>query len=127
MALEASGDFLKANTFCLGTRKSREKSVPKEVSQKRKNSFAGKKAEREQVQPQLYGTSYFLVRNTPTGQVHATRQSPEVCWLFGPSVLEKRYKTRKQPSALKKNRPLVSACHAGLLGDDRTPVGSIEL
>jgi hypothetical protein len=47
-----------------------------------------------------------------------------LCWLLGPSVLEKRYKTRKQPGALKKNRPLVSACHAGLLADNRTPVGS---
>jgi hypothetical protein len=48
----------------------------------------------------------------------------DLCWLLGPSVLEKRYKTRKQPGALKKNRPLVSACHAGLLADNQTPVGS---
>ncbi len=31
------------------------------------------KVEREQAQPQLYGTSYFFVRNTLTGQLRALR------------------------------------------------------
>jgi hypothetical protein len=37
-----------------------------------------------------------------------------LCWLLGPSVLEKRYITRKQQGALKTNWPNLSACHAGL-------------
>ena len=41
--------------------------------------------------------------------------------------LEKRYKTRKQSSDLKMNWPLLSACHAGLLADNQTPVGSVRL
>ncbi|TMD26214.1 MAG: hypothetical protein E6J04_18330 [Chloroflexi bacterium] len=39
--------------------------------------------------------------------------------------LNKQRSTRKQPYALQANWPLVAACHAGLLGDNRTPVGSV--
>ncbi len=38
--------------------------------------------------------------------------------------LNKRYRTRKQPSVLKTNPLLLSVRHAGLLVDNRTPVGS---
>jgi hypothetical protein len=51
---------------------------------------------------------------------------PDLCWLLGASVLEKRYTMRKQPGALKTNWPFVSACHAGRLGDHPTPVGSVK-
>jgi hypothetical protein len=37
----------------------------------------------------------------------------DLCWLLGPSVLEKRYTTRKQPNTLMTNWPTLSACHAG--------------
>ncbi len=46
-----------------------------------------------------------------------------LCWLLGPSVLEKRHTRRKQPGALKTNWPIVSACHAVCLADHPTPVG----
>ncbi len=42
-----------------------EKCSERGSHQKRKNSFTCRSAEKEQSQPQLYGTSYFLVRNTP--------------------------------------------------------------
>src|SRR5712692_4135091 len=45
-----------------------EKCSERGSHQKRKNSFACRSAEKEQSQPQLYGTSYFLVRNTPIGR-----------------------------------------------------------
>ena len=62
MALEADRDF------CPGTRNAREKRSARGLIQKRKNNLAGKKAEREQTQPQLYGTSYFFVKMALTGQ-----------------------------------------------------------
>jgi len=39
-------------------------------------------------------------------------------------VLEKQHSLRKQPGALMTNWPIVSARHAGRLGDHPTPVGS---
>ncbi len=50
-----------------------------------------------------------------------------LCWLLGPSVLENRDTSRKQPGALKTNWPILSACHAGCLADHWTPVGSVDL
>src|SRR5947209_15569004 len=38
----------------------------------RKNSFACRNAEKEQAQPQLYGTLCFFARKTPTGQLAHT-------------------------------------------------------
>jgi len=38
--------------------------------------------------------------------------------------LNKQRSTRKQPYTLQANWPLVAACHAGLLGDNRMLVGS---
>jgi hypothetical protein len=50
-----------------------------------------------------------------------------LCWLLGLSVLEKQVTIRKQPGALNTNWPIVSACHAGRLGDHPTPVGSARM
>jgi hypothetical protein len=50
----------------------------------------------------------------------------QLCWLLGSSVLEKRDTTGKQPGALKTNWPILSACHAGFLGDNPRPVGSVN-
>jgi hypothetical protein len=74
----------------------------------------------------LHSTS-VLKRDSLHPRITPMRSVFSLCWLLGPSVLEKRYKTRRQLGALKKSRPLVSACHAGLLGDNRTPVGSARL
>ncbi len=48
----------------------------------------------------------------------------KACSGYLESVLEKRYAIRKMLSAPKKNWSIVSACHAGLLADHQTPVGS---
>ena len=42
-------------------------------------------------------------------------------------VLEKRDKRRKQSGTLKAKWSILSACHADLLGDHPTPVGSVDL
>src|SRR6266852_9604336 len=44
--------------------------------------------------------------------------------IWGHPFLNKYCVMIKQRSFLKTNWPLLSACHAGLLGDNRTPVGS---
>src|SRR5690242_17199837 len=41
--------------------------------------------------------------------------------------LNKQCSTRKQPYTLQANWPLVAACHAGMLADNRTPVGSVYI
>jgi hypothetical protein len=43
--------------------------VKKPICKERQPDFERKKAEKEQAHPQLYGTSYFLVRNTPIGRI----------------------------------------------------------
>ena|SRR5215467_11025109 len=46
-----------------------------------------------------------------------------LCWLLGPYVLENRYIRRKQLSILETNWSILSACHAGCLGDYRVYSG----
>ena len=45
----------------------------------------------------------------------------------GQPSLNKRCRTRKQSCIVKANWLFVSACHAGLLADNQTPVGSGEI
>ena len=39
---------------------------------------------------------------------------------------DRQSRTRKQLCVVKMNWMIESACHAGMLGDNRTPVGSVE-
>ncbi len=68
MAQEAVVGFLQTDIFLRRTKQSLEKRAAKELlSEAKKNDFTCRNAKIEQTQLQLYGTSYFLVRNTPIG------------------------------------------------------------
>ncbi len=51
---------------------------------------------------------------------------PLVCFERGVKA-DRRSRTRKRPCVVKMNWMIESACHAGSLGDNWTPVGSARL
>jgi hypothetical protein len=74
MAQEAVvGFFCRRTFFEMNEAIEGEKCREEDAFRSEKNAFACRKAEKEQAQPQFYGTSYFLVRITPIGPTVSNR------------------------------------------------------